>query len=200
MIRFRENPWEEWSYPRFVEAARRMELPGYVHRVDAETKRFVSDTGELSLDYGRGLLTINTPNAKSAIGLLADAGKLDLDGMTVDCKTEFATITATSLDGRPIARSSDLLVTLVSKSANTGYAFDPARVGDGPVGHIKGITDRGRWPIVVKRVSAEVQLPVRGTITRYNFALFPYSSASCDGKLVLAEDEPLFLARIQGSR
>ena len=85
-----------------MEAAQRLKLPGYDTSVTAETKRFVSDTGELSLDYEHGLLTINTPNAKSAVGFLSDAGRLDLGGLTVDCQTNFASITATTLDGKPI--------------------------------------------------------------------------------------------------
>lgn len=169
VIRFRENPWEEWAYPRFVEAARRMELPGYVHPVDAETKRFVSDTGELSLDYGRGLLTINTPNAKSAIGFLADAGRFDLDGMTVDCKTDFATITATSLDGRAIGQSRRVLLTGVGRAENTAQAFWPAPPNPKSWSPFTTwqIPARGRRPVLVEPIEAEVALAVPGEATAY---------------------------------
>jgi len=125
----RGNPREwifQYYYPKFVKAAQRMKLQGYVQPVDAETKRFVSDTGELSLDYERGLMTINASRTKSVIGYLADAGKLDLNAMTVDCETEFATITANSLDGEPIGRSRHLLLTCVGRAENTAQAFWPA--------------------------------------------------------------------------
>ena len=166
---------------------------------EIDRKGAVTASESIRWDSPRDRLIIDTPDTKLVVGFLRD-GHAFRDGVALaNVSRDFAMFGLASLDGQPIARSSDLLLTLVSKSANTGYAFDPAKIGSGPVGHIKGITDRGHWPIVVERVGAEVQLPVRGTITRYNFALFPYSNGPCDGQVVFAEDEPLFLARVRGS-
>ncbi len=169
LIRFEENSWDQWLYPRFVEAARRLGLPGYATRVTAETKRFVSDTGELSLDYQRGLLTVNTPNAKSAIGFLADAGRLDLDGVTVDCKTNFASITATSLDGRPIGPSHRILLTSVARAENTAQAFWPAPPNPKSWSPFTTwqIPAWGRRPVIAEPVRANVSLAVPGIATAY---------------------------------
>jgi hypothetical protein len=164
VIRIQGNPAEEWLYPKFVTAAQRMKLPGYVQPVDAETKRFVSDTGELSLDYERGLMTINTPQTKSVIGYLADAGNLDLNAMTVDCETEFATITANSLDGEPIGRSRHLLLTCVGRAENTAQAFWPAPPNPNSWSPFTTwqIPARGRRPVIVEPIRAKVSLAVPG--------------------------------------
>jgi hypothetical protein len=169
VIRLEKNAWDEWLYPRFVEAARRMDLPGYDTPVNAETKRFTSDTGELSLDYERGLLTVNTPLTKSAIGFLADAGRLDLDGMTVDCRTEFATITANSLDGEPIGRSRRVLVTCVGRAENTAQAFWPAPPNPKSWSPFTTwqIPAWGREPVIAEPVGAEVVLAVPGKAKVY---------------------------------
>lgn len=161
-VRLQENSWDEWLYPKFVEAARQMRLPGYDHAVDADAKRFVSDTGELSLDYEHGLLTINTPNAKSVVGFLAKAGRLDLDGLTVDCKTDFASITATTLDGRPIGQSRRILVTSVARAENTGQTYWPAPPNPKSWSPFMTwqIPDWGRAPVLAEPVRANVALKV----------------------------------------
>ncbi|MFV2067327.1 MAG: hypothetical protein ACC645_10135, partial [Pirellulales bacterium] len=162
VIRFEENPWEGWLYPQFVDAARALNLPGYAVPVQAKTRRFVSDTAELSLDYERGLLTINTPNAKSAIGFLADAGRLEFDGMTVDCKTNFAAITATSLDGRSIGQSRRVLLTSVARAENTAQAFWPAPPNPKSWSPFSTwqIPARGRRPVIAEPVRAKVTVKV----------------------------------------
>lgn len=169
VIRIEENPWDEWLYPRFVKAAQQMRLPGYDHPVSAETKRFVSDTGELSLDYEGGLLTVNTPNTKSAVGFLADAGRLDLDGLTVECETDFATITANSLDGKPIGQSRRLLLTAVGRAENTAQAFWPAPPN--PESWSPFMTWQipawGRRPVIVEPVRANVTLKVPDEASAY---------------------------------
>ncbi|HID24080.1 MAG TPA: hypothetical protein EYP14_16995, partial [Planctomycetaceae bacterium] len=68
-IRLAKEEWEQWLYPHFVRRAQRLGLEGY-DRMQPEGTRFDSDTGELSLDYGRGLMTIDTARTKAAIGFL----------------------------------------------------------------------------------------------------------------------------------
>ncbi len=160
-------------------------------------------------DRPRQRLVIDTPNVKLVTGFFKDGHEFR-DGVTVEgLSREFATFGLAALDGKPIAESRDILLALVSKSANTGYAFDPSKMGSGPVGHIMGIVDRGRWPIVVERVAARVHLPLSRAerkaqgaaparvVTRYNFALYPYAEGRSGSVIAITEDEPLFLARIR---
>jgi len=166
-IRLAERPWETWLYPNFVAAGQRLRLPGY-DRMEPDAKRFLSDTGELSLDYGEGLLVINTPRTKLAIGYLAKAGAVDLDGLTVECHTEFAAVTATSLDGEPIGRSRRVLLTSVGRAENTAQGFWPP----GAKQRSWSVTSwmlpgEGRTPVIAEPVRAQLHLKVPGKATVY---------------------------------
>jgi hypothetical protein len=165
VVRLTERPWEQWLYPKFVEAARKLRLAGY-DRMNPDAKRMDSDTGELSLNYGDGVLTINTPCTKSAIGYLGNSGSMDLDGLHIDCQTEFATVTATSLDGAPIGQSRHVLLTSVGRAENTAQGFWPPTVKQrswGPMSWM--LPAEGRLPVIVEPVQAEVRLKVPGPAT-----------------------------------
>jgi len=162
VLRFDGKPWETWMYPRFVEAARAAKLPGY-ENMASDGRRLDSDTGELSLDYGKGLLTVDTPRTKSAIGYLAKEGAIELDGLRVDCRTEFAAIAATSLDGEPIGRSRRVLLTSVARVENTAQGFVPPSPKQRSWGYMTWMLPaQGRPPAIAEPVRATVELRVPG--------------------------------------
>jgi hypothetical protein len=147
VIRLPQSPYTHWLHPAFVDAARQLGLPGYQDR-RARPGYFESDTGELALNYADGLFTINTPRTKSAIGLLAAAGVVDLNGLTVDSPMPFAAITATSLDGQPIGRAQRVLVTAVARAENTSQGYWPPT------------EEQRRWSATCWMLPAEGRLPV----------------------------------------
>ncbi len=161
-IRLKDRPWEKWLFPEFVEQARRLGLPGY-DQMDPHAKRFVSDTGELSLDYGRGLFTVNTARTKAAIGYLRRAGSLDLHGVQIDCRTNFATVVVSSLDGQPIGRSKRLLVTAVARAENTAQGFWPPSPEQEAKNYMSWMLPaEGRLPVLAEPVRGELQVAVPG--------------------------------------
>ncbi len=167
VIRLAARPWEEWLFPKFVEAARGLHLPGY-ERISSNTKRLDSDTGELSLHYGDGLWTINTPRTKSAVGYLAKAGRIDLDGLSIACETEFAAVTATSLDGAPIGRSRRVLLTSVGRAENTAQGFWPPTPKQRSWSHTSWMLPaEGRLPVIAEPVQAQLGLKVSGPARAY---------------------------------
>jgi hypothetical protein len=167
VIRLPAHPWQTWLFPQFVEAARELHLPGY-DRINPDLKRLDSDTGELSLDYGEGLWTINTPRTKSAVGYLAEAGRIDLDGLSIDCQTEFAAVTATSLDGAPIGRSRRVLLTSVARAENTAQGFWPPTPKQRSWSHTSWMLPaEGRLPVIAESVQARVGLKVPGPASVY---------------------------------
>ena len=166
VIRLAQSPWEEWLYPKFVEAAQKLKLPGY-EEIDPSVKRFESDTGQLSLNYDRGLLTINSPRTKGAVGFLAGAGRLDLDGLSLASGTNFGAVIATSLDDQPIGRSRHVLLTAVARAENTSQGFWPSP--HNPTSWSPYTTwmlpGEGRPPVIAEPVRAAIRMQFPGAAT-----------------------------------
>ena len=124
--------------------------------VPPDQARLVSDTGELTVDSDRHLFTIDTARTKAAVGFLGALGRIELGGVTVECKTPFAAILVTSLDGKPIGQARRLLVTAVARAENTGQAY---------YRNHSSVPERGRVPVLVEPVRARVTLRVPGAAT-----------------------------------
>lgn len=88
--------------------------------VDHAKKRVVSSTGELSLDYGNGILTINAAGAQGVSGALKLAGKTELKDLSVTSDLELGHIIAVALDGQPLAVSERILLQVMSEEQETG--------------------------------------------------------------------------------
>ena len=73
-----------------------------------------SDTGEIRRDWGRGLLTINTPKSQAAVGVVGGA-PIKLDTVRIESLTQRAAIAFTALDNRPLNVSQDILVTALAR-------------------------------------------------------------------------------------
>jgi hypothetical protein len=162
VIRLPERPWERWLFPDFVTKARELGLTGY-NQIPTDGKRFVADTGELSLDYGRGVMKIDTPCTQGAIGFLAEKGPHELGSLQIASQTEFAAITATSLDGEPLGRSRRVLVTAVGRAENTAQGFtppSPEQLRWTPTAWM--LPGEGRLPVIVEPIQAEVRLQMPG--------------------------------------
>jgi len=162
-IRFSNPPWKEWQYAEFVKQAQKLNLPGY-DKIHRKPKRYDSDTGELSLDNSEGLFTINTSHTKSAIGFLNQQKEISLgEEMTIShCKTPFAAITVTSMDGKPIGQSKRILLTTVAKAEHTAQGFWPAPIN--PQSWSPYTTWRlpgvGRLPVIAEPVDATISLNI----------------------------------------
>ncbi len=78
--------------------------------IDRAAKRIASATGELVWDYGRGLLTVDSPRSQAVTGFLAKAGAIRLGAVTISSGNEYATIQVISLDGAPLASSRRMLI------------------------------------------------------------------------------------------
>ncbi len=121
-----------------------------------DSKLYVSDTGELCRDMSKEIGYIDTPRTKSVYGRIGypfpnPKQKIwqprELDGLTINCHTDFATITMSSLTDDPITSSSNILMTAVGRARNHGAQFD----GD-------KMLEVGTNPIEVEVISAEIHL------------------------------------------
>ncbi len=75
-----------------------------------------SDTGELKRDWSLGIETIDTPLSQAAIGWIGKR-EVALHDVTFGIQTPKAAVAVTSLDGKPIASSKKMLVTVVAQVA-----------------------------------------------------------------------------------
>ncbi|HEY0315941.1 MAG TPA: hypothetical protein VGC28_06720 [Sphingomonas sp.] len=89
----------------------------------------VSDTGQLSWrthDNQDGLVTIDTPRSQALVGFIKANG-VSVTNLAADISNRFATITLSSLDGKPLGLSGRMLLTTTGKVQNTGSEWNARR-------------------------------------------------------------------------
>lgn len=120
--------------------------------VDHERKQILSTTGELRLDYGNGVLVIQSPQAQGVSGDLKAVGKLELPALSIHSDLDLAHIIAVSLDDQPLAKSKRILLQVMTEERPTGFAVEDAGQG------VLRITNIGRDPWQVKDMQGTVSL------------------------------------------
>ncbi|HWB83516.1 MAG TPA: hypothetical protein VG675_05220 [Bryobacteraceae bacterium] len=87
---------------------------------------YISDTRELSWyapDGKDGLVTIDTDRSQALVGFVRDEHKMTRY-LSADIKNDFCAITLSSLDGKPVPRSTRMLLTATSREQNTGSQWN----------------------------------------------------------------------------
>jgi len=104
----------------------------------------VSDTGEVWRDVAKRMGAVDTPRTKAVYGMLSTNNastlrkdmEVKLNGMVVDCYTDFATIALSSLTDDPIEHSHNMLLSTIGRSHSRGALFDGEKLldfGTGPI-------------------------------------------------------------------
>ncbi len=135
----------------FTGAPGRTTLADLKPYIDRTRKTVRSTTRELTLDYEKGLLIINAPQAQGASGNLKAGGQLVLSDITLQSELENAHIVLVALDGEPIATSKRMLLQAMSEEQPTDFATEDAGNGS------KKITNIGKDPWLVKKLSGTVK-------------------------------------------
>jgi hypothetical protein len=110
----------------------------------------VSDTKQLAWytsPQHTGLVTIDTPRTQALIGFISANGKT-VSNLAAQVENAFCTLQLTSLDTKPIAQSSKLLLIAAGRVENTGQVWNSAETA---------VTDAGGPPTLIE--------PVKGSIT-----------------------------------
>ncbi|MEM6469012.1 MAG: hypothetical protein AAF802_05535 [Planctomycetota bacterium] len=97
--------------------------------IDTSRQTVRSATGELTWNYGDGICTLNAPRTQGAAGALRKAGTIKLGAISIDCKNEYATILAISLDEHALETSSQVLIQVGTSSRP--YGWKTSRAGGG---------------------------------------------------------------------
>ncbi len=108
----------------------------------------VSDTGEIAINNQKGYLRVDTPLTACIVapaGLDLAAGPLAISGGTT-----FASVSASSMDGKPVDASARILILHLTNVLNTDMAFANDKMTD--------LYKIGRLPYLAKTGSVDVSL------------------------------------------
>ncbi|MES2571467.1 MAG: hypothetical protein V4710_15610 [Verrucomicrobiota bacterium] len=92
---------------------------------DEKGKVIQSATGELTWDYGREVITVQTQKTQAVIGK-SGGRSFQLPGVSVSFKTPFVSTIFTPLDNLPLARSRHILITALAQDKQSGTRYHSA--------------------------------------------------------------------------
>jgi hypothetical protein len=137
--------------------------------IDRPRQTVRSSTRELTLDYGKGVLTLNASSAQGASGDLKRAGAIELGDVTIQSELDNAHIVLVSLDGEPLRSSRRMLLQVMSEERPTDFAAEQS-------GEVKRITNLGRDPWQVKALQGSVKFKGEVQIQPLDFNGYPAGS------------------------
>jgi hypothetical protein len=136
-------------------------LPDLAAHIDRAHSTVSSATGQLTLRWDVGLLSIDAPCAQGAVGFLSAAGETRTHDARFALDNEYGSVVIVSLDGEPLSRSSRMLLQVMTEQRNHGWATEEIRHrfgNDGPEIPARRITSVGGTPIEVREVHGTVSL------------------------------------------
>jgi hypothetical protein len=89
--------------------------------IDDSSKIVKSETGEIVLDYGKGICTVNAPSAQGATGFLSKTGVMVLNDITITSSDAYATIACVAMDQKPLSASHKILLQIGTRARPTGW-------------------------------------------------------------------------------
>lgn len=119
--------------------------------IDRGKKVVRSSSGELTLDYGKGVLTIDAAAVQGVSGDLKLAGDTELKDVVVSSPLALGHVVAVSLDGKPLASSGKVLLQVMSEEKASGFRTEPAENGT------LRITRIGHDPWLVRKLAGRVR-------------------------------------------
>jgi len=138
----------------------RTRVSDIARHIDARAGVVRSNTGQLALNWRKGLFTLDAPKTKGVAGFLKDAGgAFEFDGLTITSENEYAAIQLIALDDEPLEASGRILVQVGTVNRLTGWATRAERFEH------DGRTIEGR------RILATGKPPWRITNTRASLTL-----------------------------
>jgi hypothetical protein len=92
-------------------------------------KQVDSTTREESLDFGKGVLKIDSPQAQGLVGNIGNGQVLGTSGLWMQLakRNPFAAVLAVSLDQKPLDNSKNFVVIAQARAENSGQVFNPTR-------------------------------------------------------------------------
>jgi hypothetical protein len=136
---------------KFTDAPGSVKVSDLKPLINHDAKTVTSSTGELKLDYGKGVLVIDAPNVQGGSGVLNAAGWIETKDLSIRSDLDLVHIVAVSLDDLPLSASKRILLQVMSEEKPTG--FETEAVSE----KIKRIKNIGRDPWLVKEIQGTVK-------------------------------------------
>jgi hypothetical protein len=160
--------------------------------IDKDKKQVRSVTGEIRLDHGIGLCTIDAAKAQGASGFLSKAGEIKLGDVTVRSGNEYATVLVVAMDDQPLRASNKVLVQTGTTARLSGWKTKPAQFkGDGNA-MLQGFeivaTGLPPWRITDTDMTLVIANPNLKTATLLDpsgYAVKKIEGTSADGKFTI---------------
>lgn len=177
---------------RFTNEGGPAKLADLSRYIDRENQRVTSSTGELVLDYGKGVLTLNAPAAQGVVGNVGAAGTIRLKDISITCDMDLVSIVAVSLDGQPLSGSRKILLQAVGEEKASGFRTEPAGQG------LRRIVSIGQDPWLARQVNAAISLNRADAsqlrVTPLDLNGYPLDrSAAAGGEIRIAEPTAYYL-------
>lgn len=131
--------------------------------IDLERKTVRSLTGEVALDWGKGVCTVNTPCYQGAAAWFRNSPEIAVSDVKITSRNEYGAVSVISLDGKPLKTSGKVLVQVGTRSMPTGWADRPVSF-TADKKQVSGleIESYGKAPWQVERARVTVTLANRG--------------------------------------
>ena len=120
--------------------------------VDRAHKTVTSTNKQLRLDYGKGALTIDAPQAQGVSGALRELGSVETSALTVSSGMDLVHIMVVAMDGKPLKESAEMLLQVMSEERAADFGAEDAPDG------MKKITSIGHDPWLVRKLEGTVGL------------------------------------------
>ncbi len=151
--------------------------PDLARLIDPAKKLVRSVTGEVTLDYGRGVCTVDAPKAQGACGFLGQYGPIKLKDVSLDSANSYAAVLVVPLDDQPLATSKRTLVQVTTAARPTGWAATPTEFAEAPnkpkiQGYEVTQTGHAPWRVADTQVGLALKNPNLTKATRLDPAGF----------------------------
>lgn len=160
--------------------------------VDMQAQTIKSETGEIRLNYGKGICVVNAPKAQGVTGFLSKAdGPIRLSDVTINSGNPYATVLVVSMDGRSLKLSKKILVQVGTASRPMGWQAQPSdfKSDDGKQtyhGYEVIKTGGAPWAVVNTKMTVTIGNAGLSKATLLDAAGYPAQSVSVtqsDGKI-----------------
>lgn len=143
--------------------------------IDRENNVVRSQTGELTWDYGRGVISVNAPQVQAAAGFFGThADPMELADCTIELAGDYGAVWLVSLDGQPIAQSRRILLQVMTEETNAGWPIG----GRGP----KQVERVPSPPVIVREIGGAVTLKIPpAKVTALDFNGYPAEAVVAPG-------------------